>query len=169
MDGWQLRWWKPHIPLLAGIEHSTKLLYHDFFFFRCFSKAAAIFQYVCKGKQMFKKCLLLSQWSINIWKCGINKTKWDGDKIPVFCSNPPHQKVPQAGCWAMYLNTLNNDRQQSRCSINCVTIKTSITKLIDEAKWSDSFCPPSVKNWKQQYGEICWLMVFECAGSPSQR
>ena len=42
----------------------------------------------------------------------------------------------KAGRRAVYPSNLNNDMLQWRCSINCVTapsIKSSITKLIDEA------------------------------------
>jgi len=54
-------------------------------------------------------------------------------------------KTPPSGYSEIYLWALNNDRQQSSCSINCVRITTSFTNLIDEAKRSDSFSSCSVK------------------------
>lgn len=53
-----------------------------------------------------------------------------------FAKNFLPLKMMLAGCGrgAMYWINLTNDRQQSRCSIKCITIKASITKLIDEAK-----------------------------------
>lgn len=49
------------------------------------------------------------------------------------CKNVLPFKMVLVGKATHWVN-LTKDRQQSRCSIKCITIKASITKLIDEAK-----------------------------------
>lgn len=148
MDGWQLPWWKPHIG-----RNRAKKPYEHIFLLLLINTSCNIRPDILKRYSKDSDYLWLKTYKYSSGRLG-----WKNLKSFAI--------ILQNRCWllcqAVRLKAGNNDRQQSRCSINCITIKTSITKLIDETKWSDSFSPPSVKTGSSNMGKICWLMVWMC-------